>query len=290
MKLLVAHKKRFFGISFVLIFGLWVGHSWIVTSVSNLLYPTRVVTELFPTSKNDPILNKLIADWANSQPVKYSIKFDEISKANDDKQYRYAEYQSSESMVPASIYKLFVVYAALSSVEDGKYSLQSNMRSGNTVSRCIELSLKISDNACAEELGFMLGWENINTLIKSNGFSRTNVNNYRLGSGALGDKQTTANDLSRYFKYLANNTLLSKSDSNLILEHLKNQVWRERIPAGVPDGIVVADKPGWLDNIQTDAGIIYGPKSTYSLVILSTANSPKPLAELSKIIYDYTQK
>jgi beta-lactamase class A len=70
---------------------------------------------------------------------------------------------------------------------------------------------------------------------------------------------------------------------------MKSQVWRERIPAGVPSGIAVADKPGWLDNVENDAAIVYGPKSTYTLVIMTTGNSTQPLADLSKQIYDYLQ-
>ncbi len=77
---------------------------------------------------------------------------------------------------------------------------------------------------------------------------------------------------------------------------MESQKYRERIPGGVPGGVTVADKPGWLtvaegdgENVQNDAAIVYGPKSTYILVITTTGSTTQPLADLSRQVYDYLQ-
>ena len=59
--------------------------------------------------------------------------------------------------------------------------------------------------------------------------------------------------------------------------------------ADLPVGRIVADKPGWLSNVQNDAAVVYGPKSTYVLVIMTNGSTTQPLADLSKQIYDYLQ-
>jgi beta-lactamase class A len=84
--------------------------------------------------------------------------------------------------------------------------------------------------------------------------------------------------------------LLNTSNTDLLLRLMKTQQWRERIPAGVPSGIAVADKPGWLNDVQNDAAIVYGPKSTYTLVIMTNGASTSPLADLSRQIYTYLEQ
>jgi beta-lactamase class A len=88
---------------------------------------------------------------------------------------------------------------------------------------------------------------------------------------------------------LQSGTLLGPTDTDMLLGLMKNQAYRERIPAGVPNGVVVADKPGWLPNVENDAAIVYGPKSTYILVVMTTGSTTQPLAYLSQVIYNQLQ-
>src|SRR3546814_16637339 len=81
-------------------------------------------------------------------------------------------------------------------------------------------------------------------------------------------------------------TLLNAANTAYLIDLMKNQVWRERIPAGVPTGVVVADKPGWLPGIETDMAIVYGTKRTYVITVLSSNAKSRNLADLSSLVYD----
>lgn len=203
---------------------------------------------------------------------------------------RTASRNPATAMVTASTYKLYVAYAALHEVEQGTYTMQTTTRTGQTVSAALNKMILQSDNTSAETLGFLVGWDKVNSLAASVGATHTDINNYNnAGVAANGDKHSTAADLTTMVAKLQQGTLLNTANTQLLLGLMKTQAWRERIPAGVPSGVAVADKPGWLANVQNDAAIVYGPKSTYTLVVMTNGNTTKPLADLSKLVYDYLQ-
>jgi hypothetical protein len=69
---------------------------------------------------------------------------------------------------------------------------------------------------------------------------------------------------------------------------LARQRVRDRLPAFLPEGVVVAHKPGNWSNATHDAGIVSSPRTTYVIVVLSEAAwQPEPIARLSAAVYDY---
>ena len=63
---------------------------------------------------------------------------------------------------------------------------------------------------------------------------------------------------------------MNSSDTDRLLGLMKRQKYRDGIPAGT--GLPVADKVGFVDDVIHDAGIVYSPKGTYVLVIMTTSN------------------
>jgi beta-lactamase class A len=78
--------------------------------------------------------------------------------------------------------------------------------------------------------------------------------------------------------------LLSETDNNRLLDDMKKQVFREGIPAGVPDA-EVADKVGFLDGLLHDASIVYSPKGDFILVILTDGQTWESIAKMAAEIY-----
>jgi hypothetical protein len=64
---------------------------------------------------------------------------------------------------------------------------------------------------------------------------------------------------------------------------MKGNVYRQGIPSGIPNARV-ADKVGFLDALLHDASIVYSPKGTYVLIILTNNASWGNIAELAKEI------
>ena len=44
-----------------------------------------------------------------------------------------------------------------------------------------------------------------------------------------------------------------------MVEVMSRQEWRDKIPAGLPDGLLVANKTGGVSGTSNDAAIVYTP-------------------------------
>jgi beta-lactamase class A len=67
------------------------------------------------------------------------------------------------------------------------------------------------------------------------------------------------------------------------------------LPVGLPAGTVIAHKTGDLDSFTHDAGIVYGPKTNYLVVVMSgpwdnPGNAPSQFADLSGKIWSYLEQ
>jgi beta-lactamase class A len=242
-----------------------------------------------PTAHVDAGLQQIVDNWAAGHSFKSSVVVQEL-----DGSKRSAARGSDSQMTTASTYKIYVAYAVLHSVEQGTFGTNTVTRSGQTVQAALQKMILQSDNNSAEALGFLVGWDKINALAAAAGATHTDINNYNSAGVAVnGDKLSTVADLSLMMQKLQQGTLLNAADTSLLLGLMKTQVWRERVPAGVPKGVSVADKPGWLTgtggNVQNDAAIVYGAKSTYLLVIMTNGSATQPLADLSRTVYGYLQ-
>ncbi len=107
------------------------------------------------------------------------------------------------------------------------------------------------------------------------------------------NNETTARDLGIIFEHLARGTAVSPELDAKMVEVLKDQFYRDVIPAMLPDGVVVANKTGSISGVVHDSGIVFLPDGqSYVLVILSK-NLPENRigtetgAALSKMIYDF---
>ena len=76
---------------------------------------------------------------------------------------------------------------------------------------------------------------------------------------------------------------------------LLDQQFNEIIPALLPKDVKVAHKTGSITGVQHDSGIVFFPDGKkYVLIMLSRFDPPdekkaiNAMAEVSKIIYDYT--
>jgi beta-lactamase class A len=233
----------------------------------------------------DAQLQQIITSWEEQQPFDATIVVQEING-----NLRGASHSADKPMTTASTYKIFVAYAILHQIEQGKYTMSTKVRSGQTVSDALSNMILNSDNNSAEALGFRVGWDTVNSLAASAGAVHTDINNYDASGNPMnGTKQSTATDLNLMLTKLEDDKLLDAGNTNLLLGLMKSQHYRERIPTGVPSGIAVADKPGWLANVQNDAAIVYGTKSTYTLVIMTNGSTTRPLADLSQRIYQYLE-
>lgn len=63
---------------------------------------------------------------------------------------------------------------------------------------------------------------------------------------------------------------------------MNRQIYRAGIPAGSAGS--VANKVGFLGGLNHDAAIVYHPKGSYALVVLSSGSSFSAIADLARKI------
>lgn len=70
------------------------------------------------------------------------------------------------------------------------------------------------------------------------------------------DNLVTADDLSRLMVALAEGRLAGASATDACERTLLRQTYRDGIPAGLPGGVVVGNKTGWIDGVNHDVALI----------------------------------
>lgn len=234
------------------------------------------------TSVSSKGLQDVLDDWTAVHGSGYRV----VVRSLDSKSVA-ASYKDKVATIPASTYKLFVSYAAYHSAEKGTLSLDTALENGLTIEQCIEEAIVSSDNDCAESIGDYIGWETIDTIDAKAGFADTDIDNYDTDGSYTGDKQSTASDVAELLTELYRGKLLNAVHTDALLGYMKRQVYRTGIPAGSL-GVVVADKVGFLDGLTHDVAIVYAPKGSYVLVIMSTMGSNwANIKDLSEDIYTY---
>lgn len=240
----------------------------ITLTVPIAVLPAKVVYDR-QYSNGDAGLTALLADLAGSKG--YGISVMELGG-------RSANINGNKQFVAASTYKLFVAYAVFKQIEAGQMKWSDSI-AGRTVEGCFEVMIVRSDNPCAKALGDRIGWQRVEDMMKTLGLNNTEL------SPQL---YTTANDLALFLYKLENGSLLSAGDKARLVDAMKRQIYRSGIPAGT--GLTVADKVGFIDSYIHDAGIVYGAKGPYVLVIMTSGSSWSSIADAARQINTFLNR
>jgi beta-lactamase class A len=188
---------------------------------------------------------------------------------------------ADEKIVAASLYKLAVLVEAERRIDAGTLrrdqviTIQPEDLAGDpsvyeagtdlTVDQALEAMITISDNGTALALWRTLGADAIRGTVVKAGMSDLLID-VAAGTAA------TPRAVGAFFTLLAKKVLVSSAASERMLARLGRQRINDRLPAGLPSGVVVAHKTGDLAGLTHDAGIIFtraGPR----VVVVMTWNS-----------------
>lgn len=206
-----------------------------------------------------------------------------------------ASCQSSNSgpMQSASLIKLFVAAA----VEENRQSLAVwEQYSGETDDLLLHM-LSESDNEATNELVIRLGdgdalagMEVVNQYCVVNGYQDTSMGRLMLDFSSTADNYTSVKDCCAFLQAVLDGEV---AGSDEILSALKQQVRRAKIPAGVPDSVVTANKTGELDTVENDVAIVWAGEQPYILCVMSNELSDTEAARaqiiaVSEKVYAWT--
>ncbi len=193
---------------------------------------------------------------------------------------------------PASVMKIFVAYAILDRVDSGALSLSTATRSGVSVAECLRVTLHVSDNYCHWDLVALIGNQALNNQFWAEGYTRTVYQGYSGNGAYYASKLTSTDDVSLLLARLHRGELLSPQSTDLFIERLETQVWRHRLPAGMPPGIPIANKTGYLwvgtGYIHADVAIVSAPSGPFIVSVIGSRNATAAgVRAIGTVVYEH---
>lgn len=102
---------------------------------------------------------------------------------------------------------------------------------------------------------------------------------------------TSAADMALLFRLMIEGNVVSPEASEAMLELLKGQVVKNRLPALLPPGAAVAHKTGNIDNVVHDVGVIFTPAGPAVVVVLTADaiewEAIEFMQELALLVYEH---
>lgn len=201
------------------------------------------------------------------------------------------DINASKKMNSASSIKLFVLASAYDKAKSGSVS-EASFKANSR--KMIVYSDNSATNSVIDTIG---GMSVVNSYVRKNGYSSTTLNRKFGGSYTSSgvNNYTSARDTGVLLEKVYNGSLVSSSYSKTMLDFLKNQNTRSKIPAGVSSG-TVANKTGEIPDqgIENDSAIVYTSGADYVISVMSnTSNYSKAItdiAKISNIVYKYYNK
>jgi beta-lactamase class A len=186
---------------------------------------------------------------------------------------------SQQQITSASLYKLYAAYGLAEKVPFSQWATTQlpGQTDGQNLQTCVDLMLRVSDNACGDMIGDFVGWKTIDTYLHAAGFSGTVLNQR---SGPV----TTADDTTRFMASLYQGKLVDPAATAFLLDSLHHQLYRAAIPAGCQD-CSTYNKTGNESGVAHDSAVIFSGGRKYAVTIMSqNGGSYAKIAEVERAI------
>lgn len=186
---------------------------------------------------------------------------------------RQAHVNGDRQYATASTYKMFVAYAVLKEIEAGKITWEQVIKDDLNTIDCFDEMIRYSLNPCSWVFRDMVGgWSQIQGQMQELGLGNTHLiqNNLR----------STSNDEALFLRRLEEGTSLQGESRDFLLRLFREQIYRKGIPSAVQ--WPVANKIGFLEGYLHDVAIVYSPKSTYILAVMTDGGSWWQIADVAR--------
>ena len=216
---------------------------------------------------------------------------------------RFAHLETA-TLPTASTIKLAIVYELFKQVEEGRVRLDDTMvldrgkAVGGTgvladlgtptlsIRDYAVLMVCLSDNTATNVLIDRLGMEKIAQRMQTLGLTATKLRRHMMDTAAArrGDENvSTPAELARLLE-----TIDKMPDAVALLKKSKES----RLRRGLPSGVETADKPGELEGVRVDAGIVFAKNRPYVLCVMTTflkdeTEGEHAIEDLSRAAYEY---
>ena len=211
---------------------------------------------------------------------KWGIAYEDLSTDLRFSYNGYSQYQS------ASVIKVFImgaVYERVCFPADEADRIEYEEMYDGELKDLLRQMITVSDNEAANALIDVLGSgstdigkETVNAFCEAHGFKKTHLGRKFLEPDPLDDNYTSPADCRKILSEIYRGTLVSEEASAQMLELLKGQQLKNKIPAGLPEGYKSANKTGEMPEgyglgcIENDIAIVFEPDGdAFILTVLS---------------------
>jgi beta-lactamase class A len=143
------------------------------------------------------------------------------------------------------------------------------------------LMVSLSDNSATNVLIDRVGMDNVNTWLAQLGLERTRLRRHMLDVKAAQEGRentSTPRELVTMLRALHGGRVFDKSTTDDFFRMLSTQK-SSYIPRLLPADLTIANKPGSLDAVRNDAGIVFVPGRPFAIAVMTTFSSDDLAAE-----------
>jgi beta-lactamase class A len=134
------------------------------------------------------------------------------------------------------------------------------------------MMVAVSDNSATNVLIDRVGMENVNAFLGSLGLHNTRLRRKMMDIKAAGEGRenvSTPDEMSKLLQSLYQGKILNRELTDDFFQVLATHKdsW---IPRDLPQDLKIADKPGALEGVRNDSGVIFVDKRPYVLCVMTT--------------------
>lgn len=173
--------------------------------------------------------------------------------------------KNSEQTVAANVIELFIMDYALAQNDGGNQVIQDKK-----LTEWLTPMIQQNDINATNVLIDHYGMDKLNEYFKAQGYPDTQINrrmvdiNVRITED---DNYTSLNDCMKLLKKIYDNR--EKEPQKTMLEILKGQVIRTKIPQKLPENTAVANITGEQQNVENDIGLVLTEDNPFAIVVLT---------------------
>jgi beta-lactamase class A len=140
----------------------------------------------------------------------------------------------------------------------------------------------VSDNAATNVLIDRVGMQNVNATLRSLGLTKTMLRRKMMDIAAArrGDENVaTPQEMVRLLEMIYKGKALNKELTDQLIKQLKTLKKDSYLSYELPASVELADKPGSLDGVRNDSGIVFAPSRPFAISVLTAYDRDERAAE-----------
>jgi len=140
----------------------------------------------------------------------------------------------------------------------------------------------VSDNAATNVLIDRVGMQNVNATLRSLGLAKTMLRRKMIDIAAArrGDENvSTPQEMAQLLEIIYKGKALNKELTEQFIKQLKTLKKDSYLSFELPADVELADKPGTLEGVRTDSGIVFAKNHLFAISVMTTYDRDEKAAE-----------